>query len=442
MMYAESSKLSKYLLCLILFACALMSKPMMVTLPFVLILLDYWPLKRWQAALDDPAKNRFNSVGGLILEKIPFICLTIAVCILTFWAQTKEGTVVESLPFFTRVTNAAVAYAAYLGKTFWPVNLAVFYPYNLSLPLWKILISAVILIMITLTVLYYIKKLPFLFTGWFLYLGTLVPVIGLVQTGEQAMADRYTYLPFIGIAVMLAWGIPSLIKSEDTRKKILSPAAIAVITLLGIFTWQQCGYWKNSIILFRQALLVTKNNDKMHNNLGVSYFKEGRINESIYHYSRAISIKPRNNQYLNNRGDVYARLGMYQSAMVDFNKAISLKPDYVDAYYNRGITYDKTGQYQPAIGDFNKVISMKNDYVDAYNYRGIIYAKLDQYQPAIDDFNKAMSIRPDYAYAYSNRGIIYFKQGKNELGCSDARKVCELGNCRMLETADKKGLCR
>ena len=440
--YVEKAKLSRYLLCLILFALALMSKPMMVTLPFVLMLLDYWPLKRWPGALDDPTKIRFNSAGALILEKVPFFCLTIGASVLTFWAQTKEGTIVEALPFFMRVNNSIVSYAAYLEKTFWPVKLAVFYPYDLSLPLWKILISGIILIIITFAVLYYIRKRPFLFTGWFIYLGTLVPAIGLVQTGEQAMADRYTYLPSIGIAVMLAWGIPSLIKSENIRKKILLPAGIIVMAVLAVLTWHQCGYWKNSITLFRQALRVTKNNDKMHNNLGVSFFKEGKINEALYHYGRAISIRPRNNQYYNNRGDVYARLGMYQPAMDDFNKALSIKPDYVEACYNRGITYEKIGQYQLAILDFNKVISLKNDYVDAYNNRGIIYAKLDQYQQAIDDFNKAISIKPDYGYAYSNRAIIYFKQGKNELGCFDARKVCELGICKMLESANNKGLCR
>jgi protein O-mannosyl-transferase len=312
----------------------------------------------------------------------------------------------------------------------------------LSLPLWKVLLSGIILIFITLTVLYYIRKLPFLFVGWFIYLGTLVPVIGLVQVGSQAMADRYTYMPSIGLSFILTWGILYFVQNENIRKKVLFPAGAAMIIFLSALTWIQCGYWRDSFTLYNHALKSTRNNYVVHNNLGVSFFKEGKISEALYHYSRAISIVPNHDQYYNNRGDVYARIGMYPSAMADFNKAIYLKPDYVEAYYNRGLTYEKIGQYQPAIEDFNKVISLKNDYVDAYNARGIVYARLNQYQHALDDFNKAISIKPDYTYAYANRGLTYFSNNKNESGCLDAQKLCELGNCSMLNTAKKKSLCR
>ncbi|MCX5848849.1 MAG: tetratricopeptide repeat protein [Deltaproteobacteria bacterium] len=441
--YAESSKLSRYFLCLILFALALMSKPMMVTIPFVLLLLDYWPLNRWQKALSSPAENRFKLAEKLVWEKTPFFILTITASILAVWAQNKVGAMVkmENIPFAERFSNAIVSYATYLEKTFWPVNLAVYYPYDFSIPLWKILISGIIIILITAAVLYYIKKLPFLFTGWFWYLGTLVPVIGLVQVGSQAMADRYTYLPSVGIAIMLVWGIPLFFQRENVRKKILLPAGIAVLCVLVILTFRQCGYWENSFILFRQSMRVTKNNDKMYHNLGVSFYKEGKIKEAIYHFSKAISIIPNSRSY-NSRGDIYARLGRYQQALDDFNKAIALKQDCAESYYNRGLTYDKLAQYQLAIADLNKAISTNNDYVDAYNNRGVIYAKTGQHQKAIEDFNKAISLKPDYIYAYSNRGIAYFSQGKNELGCGDARKACELGNCAMLQAATGKGFCR
>ena len=372
--YAESSKLSHYFLCLILFALALMSKPMMVTLPFVLMLLDYWPLKRWQKALSAPVENRFKLAGRLVWEKAPFILLTIASSILTFWAQDKVNAItsIERLHFPERFSNAIVSCVAYLGKTFWPVNLAVFYPYDFFLPLWKILISGLILILITVVVLYYIKKLPFLFTGWFWYLGTLIPVIGLVQVGTQAMADRYTYLPSIGIAIILTWGILSLIKSM--HKKILFPVGIAILAILAVLTWKQCGYWKNSMKLFNNAVLVTKDNYLAHNN----------------------------------RGMVYAELGQYQLAINDYNETIRLKPDDNHAYINRG---------------------------NAYNYLG-------QHQRAIEDYNQAIRIRPDNGSPYSNRGVAYFMQGNREFGCRDAQKACELGNCKTLETAKVKGLCR
>lgn len=442
--YAENSKLSRYFLCLVLFALSLMSKPMLVTLPFVLLLLDYWPLGRWQKALSAPAESRYKFAGKLLWEKAPFILLTIASSMITFWVQNKGGAVIseEILPFGLRAANAIVSYVAYLGKIFWPVNLAVFYPYEYSLHIWKILIAGLIIIVITAVAIYYIKKLPFLFVGWFWYLGTLIPVIGLVQVGTQGMADRYTYLPSIGIAVMLAWGIPSLIKSEKIRKNILLPAGVTVIAILVFLTWQQCGYWKDSITLFRQTLCVTKNNHKIHETLGIALFKKNKFKEAIYHHNMAISITPYNADYYNNRGNAYASLGRHKPAIDDYNKAISLDPDFAYAYYNRGISYSKTGQYQLAIEDFNKVINLNRDHIEAYNNRGVAHIKLGLYQQAIDDFDNAIRLKPDYADAYNNKAFMYLTHDNKVLGCLNARKACELGNCKTLELAAGRGLCR
>jgi len=347
--YAESSKLSKYFLCLILFALGLMAKPMLVTLPFVLLLLDYWPLGHWQKALKNegersnvallekkisaPIKNCSYSIKRLLWEKAPFIFLTIVSSVVTLWAQNKGGAVLslEYLPFPERVANAIISYVSYLRKTFWPVDLAVFYPYEHSFPLWQILLSCFILTGTTIIVIYAIKKLPFLFVGWFWYLGTLIPVIGLVQVGKQALADRYTYLPSIGIAIMLAWGIPLLFPHEDIRKKILFPAGITFLAILSVLTWKQCGYWENSPALFNHALQVTKDNYLAHNARGITY----------------------------------GEFGQYQLAIEDFNKAISLKRDYADAYYNRGYAYTNLGQYQRAIEDYNEVIRLKPDNEEA-----------------------------------------------------------------------------
>jgi protein O-mannosyl-transferase len=441
--WAEKEKLFQYFLCLILFALALMSKPMMVTLPFVLMLLDYWPLHRCQKAFDGQGKS-VNSVGGLIGEKIPFICLTIACCIITFWAQNEGSSIasIEKLPFLERTANAIISYVAYLAKTFWPVNLALHYPYNFSISLWKVLISGIVLILITLAVLSYSKKQPFLFVGWFMYLGTLVPVIGIVQVGTQAMADRYSYLPSVGIDFILAWGIPLLFPNNDKRKKIFFPAGIVLLIILSVLTWRQCGYWKDSISLFKHTVHVTENNHLAHDNLGGSLLKEGKISEAFYHYNRAISIAPESHGYYLNRGNAYAGIGNNQLAVNDFNKAISLKPDYIDAYYNRGTLYGKIEQYQLAIEDFNKVISLKPDHINALNNKGIIYAKLAFYQKAIDDFNEVIRLKPDYAKAYNNRALVHFNMINPESGCSDARKACEMGVCATLEFAKGKEYCR
>jgi tetratricopeptide (TPR) repeat protein len=441
--YAESSKISKYLLCLLLFSFAMMSKPMMVTLPFVLLLLDYWPLKRFQKILAGQG-NVFNQTGKLVWEKIPFFILTIAVSILTFWAQTKEDVVASKAiwPLFRRASNAIVSYISYLEKTFWPFNLAVFYPYESYFPLWKILISGIVLISIILSVLYYIRKLPFLFVGWFWYLGTLIPVIGLLQVGEQAMADRYTYLPSIGIAIMLAWGLPLLFRSENMRKKILFPTAIAVLASLVVLTWQQCGYWKNSIKLFNHALHVTKDNVLAHGNLGLALFAEGKKDESIGHFNKAISISPNYFPSYYNRGFVYNALGQYQNAIRDYNEVIRLKPDYPEGYYSRGTSYIKLGQYQPAVDDFNKAISLNPAYFECYNNRAFVYLNFGQYQQALKDYSKAILLRPDYADAYNNRAFVYLNLGNIESGCNDARKACAMGVCTTLEVVKVKGYCR
>ncbi|KUG23968.1 hypothetical protein ASZ90_006231 [hydrocarbon metagenome] len=442
--YAESSKLSRYFLCLIFFVLSLMSKPMLVTLPFVLLLLDYWPLGRGTKDISAPINSRGSVIGRLLWEKVPFIFLAIVSSVVTIWAQKMGGSVasMERLPFPVRISNAITSYVSYLGKTFWPADLAVFYPFDFYLPLWQVLISSFILIVITVVVLYYIKKLPFLFVGWFWYLVTLIPVIGLVQVGKQAMADRYTYLPSIGIAIMLAWGIPLLFPREDIRKKILFPAAIAIITILSVITWQQCGFWKNSIELWNHTLQVTKDNYLAHNNLGLVLFGKGRIKEAIDHYNKALHVRPDYFEAYGNRGNAYAGIGQYQQTIENYTKAIYLKPYHAEGYYTRGTAYGKLlGQYQQAIEDFNKAIALNPDYTKAYNNRGLSYYALGQYQLAIDDFNKAISMKQDYADAYNNRATVYLKQGNNEIGCGDAQKACALGNCKTLEEAKAKGTC-
>jgi len=347
----------------------------------------------------------------------------------------------HDISFVERVCNAVISYVMYLVKILWPVKLAIFYPLTLPLPLWKVFISAIILLFITAVVLYFSRKLPFMFTGWFLYLGTLVPVIGLVQVGDQAMADRYTYLPSIGIFIILVWGIYTLFNKEFFRKFFLFPVAMVILIVLAILTYRQCGYWKNSIVLYHYALSVTEKNYKIHHNMGAALFKKGKIREAKHHFDRAVKINP-NYLSFNSRGEIYARAGKYQQAFDDFNQAISLNPRHPDGYYNRGLTYEVMGQLQPALADFNKAISLDSNHVNSYNNRGIVYARLKRYQEAVADFTKIISIKPDYVSAYSNRATAYFSQGKNEWGCSDAQKACGVGNCNTLQAARAKGLCR
>lgn len=398
--YAEHPKPSRYVFCLCLFALALMSKSMLVTLPLMMLLLDYWPMKRFQ--IHSP-RDGFKSM--LLWEKLPFFILSIASGMITIWAQYKTSVTHLSLP--SRVLNAIIAYVTYLIKIFLPFDLAVFYPFVDSFPPWQLWGSILTLIGITFFVVYFLKKMPFLFVGWCWYLGALVPVSGMISVNAP-MADHFTYLPSIGIAIMFSWSLSSWFPHDVIRKKILFPAGIIVLTLLMVLTWQQCGYWKNSLTLFNHALQVTKNNDLAHNNLAGALIAAGRNQEAIDHYSQAINIKP--------HSDVL--------------------------YYNRGVAYVKIRQYQLALDDYSKAIRLKPDETKYYTNRGIAYVGLRQYQKAIEDFSAVIHSKEDFADAYSNRGLASFNQGKKEAGCRDVKKACELGNCRALGLAQDKGLCR
>ena len=397
--YTEKPAIKRYLLVLFSFVCALMSKPMVVTLPVIMILLDYWPLGRFQS-------HKSNLILWQLKEKIPFFIFSIIISIITLYAQYKPF--VKHFSFYSRIANAPVSFVTYLEKTFWPHDMAVFYPFSIQIPVWQVVGSILLIIVISIAVVAMMKRMPYLFVGWLWYAITLLPVIGIIQVGDFAMADRYHYLPSIGIAVMLAWGVPLLFPHEDMRKKILCPAVIIALAILAVLTWQQCGYWKNNTTLFSNALQVTKDNYLAHNNLGLTLFTEGNTEEAIYHY----------------------------------NKAIRIKTDYTYAYNNRGVAYNKLGQYQRAIEDYNESIRLKPHYADVYKNRGSAYFKLAQYQRAIDDYSEAIHLKPDYIDVYINRGLAYSMQGNNELVCRDAHKACDLGNCIMLESSKGREFCR
>ncbi|HNY51774.1 MAG TPA: tetratricopeptide repeat protein, partial [Smithella sp.] len=407
--YADEKKVSRYVLCMLFFVLAVMSKPMAVTLPFVLLLLDYWPLNRWGNPYHENTKNGFSSVIKLIGEKIPFFCLSLAASAGAIWAQSKEGTVasLDNVPFIIRTSNAIVAYVSYLGKLLWPVNLAVFYPYEYVLPPWKILFSAAVILVITLIVMYYIRKKPFLFVGWYIYLGTLVPVIGLVQVGSQAMADRYTYVPSLGITFVLAWGIPSIIENQKLRKRFLAPVAVIFLSLLMLLTWQQCHYWKNSVTVFIHAISVTKNNALAHNQLGLAFYEQGRDREALYHFDKTILLQPAQDSAYNNRGAIYLKYGRTEQALQDFNKTLAVNPHYVKAYNNRANLYIQERQYRLAMEDLNEEIRLQPDYVLAYFNRGLLSAGLGDYQKAIHDFDSVTMLNANHVYAYHNRASLY-----------------------------------
>jgi tetratricopeptide (TPR) repeat protein len=396
--YVEHPGLRRYFLVLLFFVLGLMAKPMLVTLPFVLLLLDYWPLRRFQEVKQDhkiqtevlksvtsdkqkkksqkkqalketlevkkPAdpEYKWSLIYPLLWEKVPLFALAILSSIVTYIAQeTRAVKSFEVFPLVVRIGNAFVSYITYIGKMIWPSNLAVLYPHPRFLLPWQVLGSVLLLIAITLAVFWMVKRSPYLATGWFWYVGTLVPVIGIVQVGDQAMADRYTYIPLIGLFIMVAWGIPDLLKKWNYRKEILLTLSALIILCLSIKTWTQAGYWQNNITLFNHTLKVTDNNCLIYNNRGNTHYILGNYKQAIEDYDRAIEIKPDYTDAYYNRGNTYNILGNYKQAIEDYNRAIEIKPGYVKAYLNRGITYARFGNNNLAVNDLKTAAKLGNE---------------------------------------------------------------------------------
>jgi len=262
------------------------------------------------------------------------------------------------LPLESRIINALGSFVIYLEKTFWPYDLIVCYPFLVQAPVWQVLSTVSLILVISISIILTVKHLPYLFVGWFWYSITLLPVMGIIPVGSNAMADRYTYLPSIGISIMLAWGVPLLFKSKNTRNKVLFPAVIVILVMSSVLTWQQCHYWKNSLTLFCNAIRVNNHNYHAHINLASYMVKEGNFKEAIDYYNKAIQIEPDQADAYNNRGIVYAKMEQYQLAIKDFNKAISLQPHNPDIYTNRANLYLNHGDIVSGCNDAKKACEL------------------------------------------------------------------------------------
>jgi protein O-mannosyl-transferase len=356
--YIERPGVKRYLFILFFFILGLASKPMVVTIPFVLLLLDIWPLQRIQFI---PNSRSVYSVPivNLLVEKIPLFLLSTASCIITVSFQ-KGGEAVASMsrfPFTLRICNALVAYVKYLVKAFWPFDLAIFYPHPGLLPISMTAVSLVILILISFWAVMSIKNYPWFFTGWFWYAGTLVPVIGIVQVGSQAMADRYTYIPSIGIFIIISHGISILI-SKCTNRSAIAILSFSALIIFTAITWNQAGYFKNSTTLFRHALDITSDNAIAHNNYGEALVKNGMLRKAARHFREATRIDPYSDIAHNNIGNVLAKLGEENKAELHYRKAIQLNPEYADAYNNLGTLMYSKKKVREAIKCFQAAINL------------------------------------------------------------------------------------
>ncbi len=447
---SKFNALTWYAAALAFFALGLMSKPMLVTLPFVLLLLDVWPLQRisilesqipqttasgGKESQSKPLNFSFSpkQLMALVLEKIPFFALTLASCVITFQVQLgKTVQPLASLSLADRVSNVLVTYVTYLAKMFWPANLAFFYPLVKAPPLWQAVLAGLVLAGVTALFFRFARKAPFGLVGWFWYLGTLVPVVGLVHVGEQSHADRYTYIPLIGAFVVIVWGLNALLSNRGWAKPAHCAFAAVVLTACAALAWKQAGTWKTNRTMLERALAVTQNNFLAHNNYGVALANEGRYEEALAHYAEAIRIKPHYARAYNNYGSALTLLGRLDEAVEKYEhslnlwsnaqthqnfavtlarqkrydetifhcrEALRLNPKLLDVYYDLALAQSLKGESAEALENFLIFLKANPNDAPAHFHTGKLQAANRRWGEAIGHYREALRLNPDLSEA-------------------------------------------
>jgi tetratricopeptide (TPR) repeat protein len=427
--------LFRYLTLMAIFCLGLMAKPMLVTLPLVLLLLDYWPLGRMTPPQGDgglvhfSARRRALRINGwpktwtcplfaartCLWEKVPLLVLSAASCAATLWAQHEamEATAHRSLA--SRIGNAAVAYAGYLDQLFYPVGLAVHYPYPETGPgMWKVAGAVLVLLAISSGVLIGRRRCPYLLVGWLWYVGMLIPVSGLVAVGSQAMADRFTYLPQIGLGIALAWGATDLTRSWPGRGGIRGAAAMVLMALMLACAWRQTCFWRDSETLWRHALACTTGNSIAHYNLGVALADGGRADAAIVEYRNALQVRPDYPEAHYNLGVILAGRGEIDEAMVHYGAALKTAPDFSEAHHNLGSALAGRGRLDEAILHYRQALAIMPDFAEAHNNLANALAARGRVDQAIAHYRRALEIMPDFAEAHNNLGSALARQGRSD----------------------------
>jgi tetratricopeptide (TPR) repeat protein len=434
-LYVKKGEVKRYLLAVLFFVLGLMSKPMLVTLPFILLLLDFWPLGRLCLIRDTrnvvtgQHTNERLDIFRLLWEKVPFFALAVGSSVVTFIVQERGGAVklLETYSLQTRIINAFVSYTEYIVNMVWPVKLAVLYPHpGNSLPLWKGVVAGLALVLITILVIRKARKIPYITVGWLWYVVTLIPVIGIVQIGLQAMADRYTYITLIGLFVIIAWGANDLFSKWAHRKIWLGTLAGILLPGLMVLTWKQVQHWENNITLYEHTLKHTSNNVIIHNNLGVALYKQDRTEEAVEHYLQALRVMPNYADAHNNLGLAYGDSGMHEEAIKAYKRTIRVDPDYADVHNNLGIAFVKSGKYKEAIESYKQAIRIDPDYAKAHNNLGVAFVKSGKLKEAIESYKQALRINSDFADAHYNLGVAFVKSGMHKEAIDAFKQVIRI----------------
>lgn len=467
--YARRPGILCYLPVFVLMALGLMSKSMLVTLPCVMLLLDVWPLGRWR--ISGTADNRFPTrpVTLLLLEKAPLFALSAGSCLLTVMSQ-KAGTALgnlDALPLVDRLSNAVIAYVLYLWKTVWPFGLAIFYPHpalirsdTYSALGWRPVDAFVLLAVVSFFAVRWFRRRPYVAVGWCWYLGTMVPVIGIVQVGMQSMADRYAYLPLIGIYVAAVWGIREVCVKRGVDRRIPALAGTAILLFFTVASWFQVGHWKDSRTLFQHALRVTENNFFVHNHLGRAFENNGELKKAVEQYELAVRVKPDYTGAYSNLGSVLAQLGDLDRAVETLSQSVRLDPGFASGFSNLGLVYERRGRPELAVsayrkalerdpslfaphynlgltliryGDLNtaaahldRALKLNPFHADCANALTVALMRLNRLEAAAAACRHALGVDPEHRDALNNLGMIYHRQGKNALAEAHLKKALEI----------------
>ena len=431
--YARAPSIGRYLAVALAFALGLMSKPMLVTLPFVLLLLDYWPLGRIRGQKSDVSSH--GKLAMLLVEKIPLVGLSAVSSVVTFLAQRGAVGWTEQLPVSARINNAVATYVVYMWQMLWPLKLAVFYPHPENrLPISEIMLALAILIAATAAAFILRKKRPYLVTGWLWYLGMLVPVIGLVQVGWQGHADRYTYLPQIGLYLLLTWSVADLTARWRRQREILSASAAIIISVLGWRAWIQTSYWRDSETLFTQGLAVTSNNDVAENNLGIVFLRKGKVDEAISLLQAAVDLRPENSPAHENLAKALLQKGRVADALVHYRKLLELQPDNIEVHNIVGTVLIQQGRIREGAEEWQKVLAIEPDNGNALSNLAWVFATSPD--DALRDGTKAVQLAEE-ALRISGRRIpiifrtlaaAYAESGEFSKAIQAAQQGIELAN--------------
>jgi tetratricopeptide (TPR) repeat protein len=433
--YVKNPGLSRYLAVAASLSLGLMAKPMLVTLPFVLLLLDAWPLRRLDPQA--PADSRSREVRQrLVVEKLPLLALSVVSMVITFIAQSRGEAVakIELVPVGDRAANAVISYAAYLWKAVYPVDLSFFYPFRENWEAGALLMSIALLAAITILAWRTRATRPALLFGWLWYLGTLVPVIGLVQVGAQAMADRYTYVPLIGIFVAVAWSLPDSGSSAVRRAVTLTGTAV-ILGALAVAAHTYAGKWRSSQELYLHALSVEPNNYRAHGLLASEYARERKLDQAQHHALESMRLGQSSrlagvaeNVAINHvtLGNIELARGDLTRAFEHFTRAVELNPADPVPHFNQGMVLKSAGQHDRAIPAFEAALRLNPDYARAHNHLGLALLLTGQVDRAVVHYQQAAALRPDYAEARFNLGVAFEAQGRHEDAVAQYRKALEI----------------